>query len=282
MPWGATGMAALERGLAALGLLVGEPHGLSVGDVAARMGIHQSVASRLLAVLQRNGYVTRDAASERYQLTFKLAEHGFQYLQSLDLYDYCLPILRRLASGTNELVRLAVADAQGPVWVAMAGGARNQLRVDPFIGSRPPLHATAAGRAWLATLPEDDAIALALRHGLSPSTPKTITTVEGLLADLRKVRQRGHATADEEAEVGVVAVGMAVRPESGTSDASRAGPGETPAVGVVTIAGPAARTSVADLERWVPELRATVTELARFWHPAIRPLRATPVQGHRP
>jgi DNA-binding IclR family transcriptional regulator len=265
-------MAALERGLAVLGALVGERDGLSVGELAGRLGIHQSVASRLLAVLQRAGYLTREPLSGRYRLAFKLAEYGLRHLQSLDLYDYCLPVLRRLAAATGELVRLAMADAEGPVWLAMADGGHNRLRVDPFTGSRPPLHATAAGRAWLATLSEEDAVALALRQRLLPITPKTITTVEGLLADLRKVRQCGYATADEEAEVGVVAIGVALRPAAGMSDAALAGRDETPAIGAVTIAGPTARISVADLERWVPELRATATELARFWHPAIRPL----------
>lgn len=84
--------AAVNRGLpdrsvvrsvdraSALLLALGEcPGEAGVSELARRLGLHKSTASRLLATLQRRGLVEQDEESSRYRLglaVIRLAEHA--------------------------------------------------------------------------------------------------------------------------------------------------------------------------------------------------------------
>jgi len=72
------------------------------------------------------------------------------------------------------------------------------------------LHATAAGRAWLITLDEDEAVRIVQKKGFSIPTrfnPRPIVTDERTLrAELRASRERGYGLANEEGEAGMVAM----------------------------------------------------------------------------
>jgi IclR family transcriptional regulator, acetate operon repressor len=74
---------------------------------------------------------------------------------------------------------------------------------------------TSIGKAILAPMPDRRVEALASRTGLPGRTPRTITDVAGLLAELARVRSRDWATDREENEVGVCAAGAAVVDHTG-------------------------------------------------------------------
>jgi IclR family acetate operon transcriptional repressor len=77
------------------------------------------------------------------------------------------------------------------------------------------LHATATGKAILAWLPEIELVRVISANGLTKYTEKTITTLSGLIEDLRLVRRRGYSIDDEELQDGVVCIGAALRDPGG-------------------------------------------------------------------
>ena len=104
----------------------------------------------------------------------------------------------------------------------------------PSMHSPIALHDTSVGKVWLAAMPNDEAIGLALRGGLGKpngaGTSKAINSVDRLLPELELTRQRGYGLVLEEAEPGVVAMAVAVR---SLIDGA--------VVGTVSIAGPVLR-----------------------------------------
>ena len=72
------------------------------------------------------------------------------------------------------------------------------------MGREVVLHATATGKAWLATLPEDEALRLVVARGFpvprhaDPGTfgKGVVRTIDELRAHLRETRRRGYALAD--------------------------------------------------------------------------------------
>ncbi len=72
------------------------------------------------------------------------------------------------------------------------------------------LHATAAGRAWLITLDEDEAVRIVQKKGFSIptrfNTRPVVTDERTLRAELRASRERGYGLATEEGEAGMVAM----------------------------------------------------------------------------
>ena len=85
----------------------------------------------------------------------------------------------------------------------------HRLRAVSAVGARFPAHCTANGKAFLAALPPDRALAL-LPARLPRCTPHTIVKRSALLQELERVRGRGVAFDREEHTEGICAVGAAV------------------------------------------------------------------------
>src|SRR4029450_3980939 len=101
-----------------------------------------------------------------YALSTKLASIGLSFLSKSGVVDIAQPVIKRVAEATRELARLAIVDGERLTLVAKAQGARSGLLYDPDMGIDLRLSCSAAGHAWLMTLPEDLAIQCVTRQGL--------------------------------------------------------------------------------------------------------------------
>jgi DNA-binding IclR family transcriptional regulator len=242
---------ALDRGLALLEHLSGQPEGLPLTALADEMDIPRSACHRLLADLQRLGYVRQVRAQGDYVLTTKLASLGLGFLSSAGIVDIAEPLLERLAQESGELVRLAIVDGDHLTWVAKAQGTRKGLRYDPDMGMDARLSCTASGHAWLLTLSDERALELVSRQGFGKPAdygPKAPTTVKALLALLNTARSRGVAMIDEAFAPGMTAMAAPVLRRN-------------EAIGVISIAGPRVRLTVARMQALAPALKAATAEL---------------------
>lgn len=262
-------ISAVSRAMAVLELLGSSPHGLGASEIVTRLEIEKSVVSRILATLEKDGYVTRDAATDRVRLGLRLVGAAFRFVESLGFHDFCMPELERLATETGELVQLAVVEHETVAYVAKAEGTQ-RIRVYSQLGREAALHASTAGKLFLASLPEERALGLALRAGLAPLARNTIRTVDGLRAELDRVRAQGYALLDEELFDGGSAVGMPVH-------ARRDGR----VVGSIVVAGPTFRLPRERLLALVPSLRESAARLGLAWPQDLLPPRGAPHAGDR-
>jgi IclR family transcriptional regulator, acetate operon repressor len=251
-------VSSAERGLAILELLIDQPDGLPMSTIAQRLELPVSATHRLLTMLVQKRYVRQSTLTERYMATMLLAAHGLRLLEISNLSGACQPLLEELATQCEELVRLAVLENEHLTWVAKAQGARNSIRYDPISGRDVPLHATAMGKAWLATLPEDHAIRLVQERGMGGDLvgPNVIRTPDALREQLRLTRERGFAIVEEEAEPGISAVATVVRDLSVASH---------PVVGTISIGGPSFRMNRARLVSFRDPLTQTAQRLSEIW-----------------
>lgn len=248
--------AAIDRVLSTLELLSRNPEGLSVQTVAGTLGLPPSATHRLLNDLVRLGYVAQIDRNGSYALTLQLAALGLTWLGRTGLPDLVQPVLDTLARQSGELVRLSVSDGDAPVWVAVAQGATGGLRYDPAReqGEQVSLGYSASGRAWAATLPEDRALALIAAEGLTPpsgAAEGARLDMAAVLHILAKTRTEGHAEAVDCYLDGMAAIAVAL-------------PGSMPAIGTLSIAGPAVRLTPERRAALLPALHAAATELARL------------------
>jgi DNA-binding IclR family transcriptional regulator len=213
--------------------------------------------------LVRYGYVRTLPQRGDYALTTKLASLGLSFLSKSGVVDIAQPIIDRLAAATEELVRLAIVDAQRLTLVAKAQGAKSGLRYDPDMGIELQLSCSAAGQAWLMTLPEERALEAVTRQGFGEPLhfgPNAPTTFKHLLQMLQESRERGFSLLCEVYAPGMSAMAAPVQRR-----------GEQ-ATGVVVIAGPSMRLTEKRMLEFGPELLRAVTELAdaSFASPMLR------------
>jgi DNA-binding IclR family transcriptional regulator len=182
---------------AALLLALGEcPAEAGVSELARRLGLHKSTASRLLATLERRGLVEQDEGSGKYRLGLVVIRLAERAERTLDLRTIALPELERLARVTRETVTLGIVAADACLTVAQVDGP-NMVACPDWTGRTTPLHCVASGKVLLAAMAERDVLRIA-RPGLPARTERTITGLEALLEELARIRRRGFATAFSE------------------------------------------------------------------------------------
>jgi IclR family acetate operon transcriptional repressor len=128
--------------------------------------------------------------------------------QQTSITELGLPTLRALSDVTGLTARLAMNENGYPVFLERIDG-EGSIRFHAPLGQREEPHATAAGKAILAEMDEQEVRALIAETGMAVHTSKTLTDVSALLADLERVRVEGYATDDEEEAEGVFCVGAA-------------------------------------------------------------------------
>lgn len=251
-------VSSAERCLTIVELLAAHPEGMPLTGLSTALDLPQSAVHRLLAVLVQKGYVRQDEGTGRYVPTLAIAALGLRLLSAWNIPEVCQPTLDRLAERTGELVRLAVVEGGRLLWMAKAQGSRSSLRYDPITGRDVPLHVTSMGKAWLATLPVDEAVATVLERGFGGDLigPNAIRDEAALRTELKVTKARGYGMVREEAEPGVCAVAAVVR--------NGAQPGAPPAA-ALSIAGPTFRLTEDRLEGFVPLLRHAAAELSQLW-----------------
>jgi DNA-binding IclR family transcriptional regulator len=189
--------------LIALGDTQGEA---GVTELARRLGLHKSTASRLLATLQKRGLVEQDDGSGKYRLGLAVVRLGGHAEKTLDLRSIAQPELESLARVIHETATLGSLENDSVLTIAYAdasGMGRDRT------GRTSPLHATAPGKVLLASQPEREVIRLS-KIGFTPYTAHTIVRADLLLEELARVRKRGFATAFGEHEPSVNAVAVPV------------------------------------------------------------------------
>jgi IclR family transcriptional regulator, acetate operon repressor len=188
---------SLDRGLTLLEAFRTAP-ALSLPELAAVLPVHRTSTFRLVRTLERRGFLSQDAEG-RYVLGPRVQELGSLALGRVDLRELARPYLRQLAAATGETVQLLLRDATDVVVVDVVESS-HRLRVGAGLGDRLPLHATAAGKCFLAGMTPD--AARALLGTLTPVTPHTIVDVDALIAEADRVSVTGYAVNDEESQSG--------------------------------------------------------------------------------
>lgn len=244
----ADGVRAIENGVHVLQAFSHEHPSLTISDAARLAGITRGTARRVLITFERMGLVRLLGRS--YIPTARVLALGYGYLSSLPFWELAQPTLRELAETLNESCSIAVLDGGEIVYVARVA-ARRSMSLTLTTGSRLPAFATSMGRILLASLDEGPLMEFLAASQLSALTPKTITSRERLLDELRKVRRQGFAIVDGEREEGVRSAAVPIRQRNEQVIA---------ALNVSTNAG---RVSLRDLrDRCLPPLIATGEKLS--------------------
>jgi IclR family acetate operon transcriptional repressor len=230
---------------AALLLALGEsPGAAGVTELARRLGLHKSTASRLLATLERRGLVEQDEETGKYRLGLVVIRLAERAERTLDLRGIATPELERLARLTHETTGLGVLDGDEILNVAQVDGP-NLIAMGDWTGRSTPLHCVAAGKVIMAALAEREVVRI-VKRGLPRYTERTIVELEPLLEELARIRRRGYATAFGEFEPGLNAVAAPVHDARGQ------------VIAAVDVWGPVFRLT----PRRIPELAAQVRATA--------------------
>jgi len=180
---------------------------LTLEEVTIRSGLPRSTVHRILDQLVRLEWV--DHAPFGYCLGSRALGLGGDVNRDR-IRESAAPFLHELAMQTGAVVHLEVLDGASTYCLDKIGGPRAGS-VPTRVGGRVHAHATAGGKAMLATLDPEHVDALCPPRPVA-LTPHTITDRVVLHQELNRIRKRrGVAFERDEANLGVVAVGAPLR-----------------------------------------------------------------------
>lgn len=242
--------SSLRRALEILGYVQRHAgvRGISLSDLSDALSLTKSTILRLAAPLCEAALLVRDGDSGRFRLGTGALRLGQAYLSTLDLRTVAAEPLRALQRACRQTCHLAVPDGTHVVYIDKVEDEAN-VRMASRVGSRAPMHCTAMGKAMLAADPA--AVDAVVAAGLPAHTPNTITDPARLRVELDRVRRRGYAVDDQEHELDVRCVAVAVLDH------------ESRPAGALSISGLASRLTAESVAELSPLLLAAGADISR-------------------
>ncbi|MFF2245719.1 IclR family transcriptional regulator [Arthrobacter sp. NPDC058130] len=188
----------LSRGIRALEILAEAQQPLTIAELADAMGVHRSVAYRILRTLEDHSLLVRDDGG-RVQPGPGLAVLARGV--SRDLQAAALPELTQLANTLTMSAFVAVWDREECVTLVTVDPRHSGAAVVQHPGSRHPISAGAPGIAIQSAFAEQE------WQALTPGIPYRPEAAEA--------RRRGFAASHDEVIAGVSSIAVPLRVPGG-------------------------------------------------------------------
>ncbi len=239
-----TATGGLDRAAAILAAFDPTHRELTLAALVARCGMPRSTTHRTAEKMIRLGWL--DKPKDRYRIGNRLFEISGLVPIRHELREAVLPFLQDLYNATRTTVQLGVLEGAQILVVEKITGHRPMPMLSQ-VGGTIPAHCSALGRAILA-YSQASTVEAVIAAGLTPRTPRTITTPVGVLRELAAIPDRGWAMEREEGNIGVSCVAAPIFGPLGDVVAALSVTGPTSLVKADRI-GPAVRLAAAAASR---------------------------------
>ena len=202
------------RTLQILEVLAAEGRPLTATEINASLKLPVPTIHRLVGNLEAEGFLLRHLDGRSYQPGPKLRRmmQGVMrfWHQNLQARD----VLVRLNERLGETCNLSIPDGDAMLYIDRVE-TQWPLRIQLHVGSRVPLHATAAGKLSLSFMDEAALGRYLKRAGFEAYTDATITDPARLREEVHRIAQQGYSTDSHEFVSGMIAVAVPVKDPAG-------------------------------------------------------------------
>lgn len=182
---------------------------LSATEINDALSLPKATAHRLCAELEASGYLLKKINGKSYLPGNRLHDMAVGVLSHSRFRTQRRAILENLAGKVGETCNIAYADGLSMAYSDRVLS-RSPLRLNLPLGTRVPLHCTASGKLFLASLSLRKRKAVIEKLELDKVAPGTITDREVLLAEIAAVEENGYAIDNEEIFEGMIAVAVPI------------------------------------------------------------------------
>jgi DNA-binding IclR family transcriptional regulator len=184
-------MKTVKRAIDVLLCFSHEEHELSIGDISRKLGMHKSIASRMVAALCAKRMLQQDPKTRRVSIGVGAFSLGALFIKRVPLEQHAAQHISTLVERIQHSCHIAVLDGHRLLTITGAE-TRKALRVILRTGEHRFLHATAGGKLLLALTPgllEE----VAESTGFPAITNRTITSISRLRKEIAGIRDNGIA-----------------------------------------------------------------------------------------
>jgi len=243
------GSSSSERSLALLALVAAEGRALSLAELSARLGLPKASAHRICAHLLEGGWLMRDVDDRSFSVGPALRRLALDALNNGVVRGLRHEVLAELVAKVGETCNFTTLDGSAVLYLDRVE-APWPWRLTLDVGAHVPLHCTASGKLFLATMAPARREALIARLRLDALTPATIVSVDALREECRRIAERGWSSDREEFITGLNAAAVPVLDARGNTRAA------------IAIHAPSTRMSIDDALARLPALRQAAARMA--------------------
>ena len=193
---------------------------LALTEISQRVMLNKTTVHRVLNSLIYMGYAKQDGVTGKYDLGFKICDVAGYVLNKLDVVGSIRPFLKELLRVSEETVHLVQLESTYAVYIDKIESQTNSIRLVSRTGKSLPLYCSGVGKAMLAQMQDTDIERFWKQEEIRPVTPHTITDFDAFMEEIEIVRKKGYALDNEENEMGVRCIAIAVE---GVNDALKYG-----------------------------------------------------------
>jgi len=223
---------------------------ITANEISERTGLPKATVYRMCDQLSSAGLIRRQLGGRGYVPGTALVDLAQTILSGRLVYATRHAILTKVAREIGETCNLVAPDGSAMVYWDRVE-TEWPLRLQLPIGSKVPLHATASGKMYLASLPASQRKQICSEIELSAYTPNTLTSGPELIEHLAEIHERGYSLDNEEFIVGMTAVAVPVLDKTGRYVASLA------------VHAPSSRMTIEAAKSYVDQLLSSAAEIGQ-------------------
>lgn len=241
--------STLLRGFTIIEKIVEADRPVSSAYLAEALALPKPTVHRICRQLEESGLLQREPGGKRFTGGKRLHRIAITTLSNSVLNAHRSAILQGLSEQVGETCNLTALDGHEIVYLDRVE-TNWPYRIHLPVGSRLPLHCTATGKLFLATM--KPAARRRMINGLSLTrhTERTITDADTLENQLRKIADEGVAYDTGEYLEGMVAIAAPVIGENNRTCFA------------IAIHAPSVRKSLDELRQYLPALRRAAARMA--------------------
>lgn len=211
-----TAMPSVDKALRALLTLADSgPTGLSLSDLANKLGINKSSLHVTLSALKYRGFVSQNYETGFYNLGSSIHALHTSYINSVDIIGTLRPAVRKLAQSLNEVCHISILDGSEILYMERIES-RKPIQAGTSVGMRIPAINTAMGRIMIAYLyHEFSAFEATFGKSFESPTNNSPKSIEEAWGRIQEAKEKGYSLDIEENVSGVIAVSIAILEHKG-------------------------------------------------------------------
>ncbi len=233
-------------------ILVEARQPLSFSAIVEASGYVKSSAHRILAVLLSEHLAEYDAQTRTYTLGARIGHWARVAWLRTDIQQLAAIELEKLCDSTGMNVALSVLDNDAILYLRTIDAI--QVRFAARAGDHAPLHCTAAGKVFLAYMPERQRAAVLGKPELEGYTQYTIREPAVLTQELQQIRKQGYGVAEQEEFLRVLGIAAPVWNHQQTLSAC---------ISLWSLTDQTGQTDMAGMQQHLPALLAAAKRISR-------------------
>jgi len=242
---------SVQKSLKVLRYIMSATDEVSVNELVEEFGYNRSTVHHMLKTMKVEGFITQNQRTKNYNIGSEIFNG---WIKDRDMHNYLMrlkPTIKEIVEKCKETTTMFVRENDRAICV-LGEESEQIIKAYLMIGREIPLYCTAAGRAMLAYLPQDEVEKILQISGMKKYMKKTTVDKNELYENLAEVRDKGYAIEKEEFEELINAVGIPILNKENRPVAS------------VSVVGPIMRFTDEKIKECIPFLLEKSKEMSEM------------------